>query len=179
MAPASSSQPAARRASLARGGVLLLMVAGVSWGTSGTLGTLLVRATGHLRQTRSSALVELGLATVLTPLGVLWLGVDGLMIGSVLSSAYRTGYLEWYCRSRLGMGGYALLGRRLAALLAAVVALLIVAALLPGVPATGVGWTLAAVVTAVGTAVVLLATAWLVVRSTLQATLTMLRPRRR
>ncbi len=140
---------------------------------------LLVRATGHLRQTRSSALVELGSAAVLTPLGVLWLGVDGLMIGSVLSSAYRTVYLEWYCRRRLGMGGSVLLGRRLAALLAAVVALLIAAALLPPVPATALGWTLAAIVTAAVTGAVLLAAAWLVERPTLVAILTMLRPRRR
>lgn len=141
---------------------------------------LLVRATGHLRQTRASAVIELVLACVITPLGVLWLGLDGLMLGSLVSSLYRTLFLEWYCRVRLGMGGATLMVRRVAAMIVAgaLVGWALVGwalAAVPGGPGA-LAWTLRALVVAAATGAVLAATAFLVDRASLRALASFLRP---
>lgn len=140
--------------------------------------TLMVRAQGHLRQTRGSALIELALAGVLTPLGVWWLGLDGLMLGSVASSIYRTAVLEWYCRGRLGLGGGATAARRLVVLVAAGVAAAALAALVPS--GAGVaGWVLRAAAVTTLTAALLGAAVAVFDRPTGRILLGLLGPPRR
>lgn len=62
---------------------------------------ILIKASGKLKQTSKSLIVEIILALVITPVGCYIFGYEGVLIGSIISSLYRTIYISWYCRKQI------------------------------------------------------------------------------
>lgn len=59
---------------------------------------LLIRATGKFKQTSKSSIVEIVLTILITPVGLIFFGFQGVLIGSIISAFIRIMYIMRYCR---------------------------------------------------------------------------------
>jgi len=62
---------------------------------------ILIKASGELKQTSKSLIIEIILALTVTPIGCYIFGYEGVLLGSIISSLYRTIYISWYCRKKI------------------------------------------------------------------------------